>query len=379
MLCDKTGISIVVATKGRVQLLGELLQSIWVARQKYKGESETIIVDDSNERDSQEIKAICNKYDAKMTFFTPSVAGKRNYGANIAKYDIILFLDSDCIVTENILEEHAKLYIHKNVGAVVGLLEFIGEENWFWKAVVKSSFVKIFGMPALHNNLPWGPTANFSIRKDLFFRLNGFDEDFPNKPGGEDVDLGLRLTKLGYTIKCTSKGLVYHNKKTWIPVKDMFLRCWHYGVAEYFLLKKHPDFTEFILFRKIVLYIFMILLFVPLFCFNLKHLLLIPLIPFLIPLDICVNSFLTNLFIKSRRTSFFKQVVIQCLMLTYDLGIFTKCIRKCKVTYLFKKMVYLDENGRDIYSDELRGTWINIVSLIITLLILVLVYKFIKI
>jgi glycosyltransferase involved in cell wall biosynthesis len=105
VFCDKSGISIVVATKGRVQLLGELLQSIYRARQKYQGESETIIVDDSNEKDSQEIKVLCNKYDAKMTFFTPSVAGKRNHGAKLAKYNIILFLDSDCIATENLLEE----------------------------------------------------------------------------------------------------------------------------------------------------------------------------------------------------------------------------------------------------------------------------------
>ena len=57
------------------------------------------------------------------------------------------------------------------------------------------------------------------------------------------MDLGLRITKKGYVFKCSKDGLVYHSKKTWIPVKAMFKRLWHYGAANYYLAVKHPDYT----------------------------------------------------------------------------------------------------------------------------------------
>lgn len=56
---------------------------------------------------------------------------KRNVGAREAKYDIVLFLDSDCIATPNLLNEHYKMYTDDHVGAVAGLLEFVGEDTWF--------------------------------------------------------------------------------------------------------------------------------------------------------------------------------------------------------------------------------------------------------
>ena len=43
------------------------------------------------------------------------MAEKRNVGAREAKYDIVLFLDSDCIATPNLLNEHYKLYTDDHV------------------------------------------------------------------------------------------------------------------------------------------------------------------------------------------------------------------------------------------------------------------------
>ena len=85
--------------------------------------------------------------------------------------------------------------------------------------------------------------------------VGGFDRSFPDKPGGEDVDMGLRITKKGYVFKCTKDGLVYHSKKTWIPVKAMFKRLWHYGAANYYLADKHPDYVMRIMPRKTMLYL----------------------------------------------------------------------------------------------------------------------------
>ena len=202
-MMNLNGISIVIATKGRVKLLGDLLESVYTARSNFNGASEVILVDDSSEKDVIEIEAMCKKYDAQRIEFGPSVAEKRNVGARNAKYDIVLFLDSDCIATPNLLNEHYKLYTDDHVGGVAGLLEFVGEDTWFWKSVEKSPFVICFGFPRWMQEVPWTPTANCSVRKEIFEMVGGFDRSFPDKPGGEDVDMGLRITKKGYAVSYT--------------------------------------------------------------------------------------------------------------------------------------------------------------------------------
>ena len=84
-------ISIVIATKGRVKLLIELLESIRVARDNYPFQSEVLLIDDSSEADRKRIEEACGLYDAKMYYYSPSVSGKRNFGVKMAVYDTILF------------------------------------------------------------------------------------------------------------------------------------------------------------------------------------------------------------------------------------------------------------------------------------------------
>ena len=104
------GISIVIATKGRVKLLRDLVVSVQEARENFNGPSEVLLIDDSCEEDVAAIEDMCQKYDARRIEFGPSVPEKRNVGAREARYDIILFLDSDCIATPNLLNEHYKYF-----------------------------------------------------------------------------------------------------------------------------------------------------------------------------------------------------------------------------------------------------------------------------
>ena len=121
------GISIVIATKGRVKLLEDLLISVKEARSNFEKPSEVLLVDDSKAEDVVAINEMCKKYDARRIEFGPSVPEKRNVGAREAQYDIVLFLDSDCIATPNLLNEHYKLYTDEKVGGVAGYLEFVGD------------------------------------------------------------------------------------------------------------------------------------------------------------------------------------------------------------------------------------------------------------
>ena len=362
-MMNLNGISIVIATKGRVKLLGDLLESVYTARSNFNGDSEVILVDDSSEKDVIEIEAMCKKYDAQRIEFGPSVAEKRNVGARNAKYDIVMFLDSDCIATPNLLNEHYKLYTDDHVGGVAGLLEFVGEDTWFWKSVEKSPFVICFGFPRWMQEVPWTPTANCSVRKEIFEMVGGFDRSFPDKPGGEDVDMGLRITKKGYVFKCTKEGLVYHSKKTWIPVKAMFKRLWHYGAANYYLADKHPDYVMRIMPRKTMLYLVGIIaiLFSSIIKMN-------PMLLFMIPawlvVDISLTSIFFNTFASYKSTDFLHQFVVQLLILDNELGYVVKCLQKGKPSYIANDVVYFDGQLDGFLDNGAIAVWCNLVSFI---------------
>lgn len=356
------GISIVIASKGRVKLLEELLISVKEARENFNGPTEVLLIDDSNEKDVKQIERICKTLDVTRIPFGPSVPEKRNVGARAAKYDIVLFLDSDCIATPNLLNEHYKLYTDEKVGGVAGYLEFVGEDTWFWEAVNKTPFTICFSFPKWMNTVPWTPTANCSMRKKVFEEINGFDRSFPDKPGGEDVDLGLRMTKAGYVFKCTADGLVYHSKKTWIPVKAMIKRLWYYGSANYYLTEKHPDYVMDIMPRKSYLYL------MASFAVIMTSLLMLnPWVLLTLPLwfaaDIMLSAAFINKFAAYKGTSFLKQCVVQLLILDNELGYVWRCIEKRKFSYINKDAVYFDGQMDGIQDTSSIMAWCNLTSL----------------
>lgn len=361
---DLNGISIVIATKGRVKLLEDLLISVQEARRNFEGATEVLLIDDSNSDDVVAINGMCEKYEARRIEFGPSVPEKRNVGAKEAQYDIILFLDSDCIATPNLLNEHYKLYTDEKVGGVAGYLEFVGEDTWFWQAVDKTPFTICFSFPKWMDTVPWTPTANCSMRKKVFEEINGFDRSFPDKPGGEDVDLGLRMIKAGYIFKCTADGLVYHSKKTWIPVKAMFRRLWYYGSANYYLTDKHPDYVMKIMPRKTFLYIIGILAILGLSLISLNPWTLLT-IPAWIILDIMLSAVFINKFVPYKKTSFLKQCVVQLLILDNELGYVWTCLKKGKPNYINKDIVYFDGQMDGIQDTGSIMTWCNLASLLI--------------
>ncbi|MCL2424712.1 MAG: glycosyltransferase [Oscillospiraceae bacterium] len=363
-MTEQPGISIVIASKGRVKLLGELLESIQIARNTYDGSSEVLVIDDSKPQDAERIRAHCEKYDTHTINFGPSVSGKRNLGAREAQYELLLFLDSDCIATSQLLNEHVKPYANSEVGGVAGPLEFVGTDTWFWKAVEKSPFVTSFGLPALLDEVPWAPTANFSIRKGLFTELGGFDESFPNKPGGEDVDLCLRMTKQGWCIACSKEGLVYHSKSTWIPVKDMFRRLWHYGNADCYLTERHADNSMATVPRRLLIYVAMLILLSVCAIFSSWWLLVA--FPLWLLLDISLTSILINKFATNKRTNFAQQVAVQLMMLTNEAGYLYRCLRKKKPQFWFLQLVHFDGQMEDIQ----RNSTINMWSLLIVILLI---------
>ncbi len=239
-----TPVSVVIITQGRVPLVEALLCSLDEARAELAATSEVLVVDDSRPSDAEALRRACSAHGARyVAAGSPSVSAKRNQGAGEAAFPVVLFLDSDCLATPPLLVEHARRYDDPAVHGVLGLLEFDGPGTEACAAVDLTPFAGSFGWPREYATVSWGPTANLSVRAASFAALGGFDETFPPRPGGEDVDLGLRLTARFGRLACAPEARALHTRYTWNSFRGNLRRFFQWGVADRYLVVRHPQRT----------------------------------------------------------------------------------------------------------------------------------------
>ena len=121
----------------------------------------------------------------------------RNLGVLKAKYEIIIFIDSDLIVLDNFLVSHVdKLLLSWEkqnkkcftYGSVINTSNFNNPESESYKLIDIS--------------YAYFATGNVAISKDLILNIGLFDTSF-SLYGWEDLELGERLKKIGTRlIKC---------------------------------------------------------------------------------------------------------------------------------------------------------------------------------
>ena len=131
---DAPSFSIVIPYYETGENFSRCLYFLKQAISKYPGESEVIVVDDGSVHrklldyidDKKEIRTIVFKDNRGRT-------EARNAGVAAAKNELILFLDSDVLVDEDLLINHAKLHIearrHKLKAICIGFFEFADRES----------------------------------------------------------------------------------------------------------------------------------------------------------------------------------------------------------------------------------------------------------
>lgn len=241
------GLSIVVPTYGRQDLVKALLESISEDAGNTDFDVEVIIVDDSPASDAAAIRTIGEAYGA-IVYDSPTqnVGGKRNFGLQQASHDLVLFLDSDVTIRLGTLDAHVRRLVDSgnDVAGCLGKVEFVGKETYAWRVIEAMQLTLPFSYPDVSVYVPWGPTANLSVRRASFLEVGGFDTTMP-RYGGEDVDLGLRLADRGLRIITCSEAVAEHAIETWSTWRQNLHRLWSFGLADYHLLIRHPSRSFF--------------------------------------------------------------------------------------------------------------------------------------
>lgn len=240
------GISVVIPTKGRPQLVDELLASLTREKASIPHPVDIAVVDDSNEADRTRIRASCEKYNAAYITGPRRVGAKRNLGAAATRHPIVLFIDSDCCAAPGLLAEH--LAAHENgsprVGAVAGPTLMLGDPIGHWSVMQESRrYNQPYTWPLKYSRLLWCTTSNLSVKRSVFEKVGGFDETTFTVVGGEDIDLGVRLAEAGYYVAAAPEAVVSHAREMpglWPIARRMFT----YGEADTYLCVRHPNRRE---------------------------------------------------------------------------------------------------------------------------------------
>lgn len=235
------GLSVIIPTYGRASLCRELLLSLSKSQEYCSVPTEIWVVDDSpNPKDAASIQTSCRSVQAQYCQFKGSVAQKRNWGAKQARYYILLFIDSDCIATPDLLQSHWISYQkNPNQAAAIGSTEFCGRKNWLWQAIRLTPYLNSFSLAEFYMPVLWGPSNNLSCRKVDFEQLKGFDELSPQPLGSEDVDFGYRLYYQGKTMMTCPGARVYHSTETWNTLTQVLIRLIRWGRGEAYIIERY--------------------------------------------------------------------------------------------------------------------------------------------
>ena len=243
--------SIVTPTWNRSELVDALLKSLYDERMRYsQGEVEVLIIDSSIGEERERIIASCEKYSAQYISGDDSVRKKRNKGIKTAKYDHILFIDSDVTVEPGILDEYVEAYknpYNVKLGGVLGYTEFTGQRTFWWRILERTNLVNSFSFARNYPFHSWTIGNNVSFKKSVLEEIGMFEENFPFKLGGDDLDMTYRVTKAGYMISSAPNAITYHSRKTWNNYKAVHDRAKRWGTMENFIVERHPE-----LYKKVI-------------------------------------------------------------------------------------------------------------------------------
>lgn len=163
----------------------------------------------------------------------------RNTGVDKASGDLILFLDDDMIADPSLVSQHINSY-QKTNGIIVGTQledhDRMKTDFQRFKASLSKKWMSQLGKSFTKLSTPFITAANFSISKDNFKALGGFDEKLTDC---EDYDLAIKAFETENNIYYNPQCVAWHQDL--ITCKGYIKRLKEYRKAILYLLEIYPD------------------------------------------------------------------------------------------------------------------------------------------
>jgi GT2 family glycosyltransferase len=249
-------VSFVVPTFRRPDALETTLAAL--ARTDFSREQlEVIVVDDGDDAETRSVVERFREQLPGIRYLSQpnrGAARARNNGAREAQGDVLIFLDDDIVVEPEHVQGHLAVQGTFERALVNGHWEFspdvaaqleatafgrfrIGVERWVKDGIAKA--------PLGDGRLaPEAVTAcNLSVDRELFWRLGGFDEEFPYA-GYEDQELSHRAAEAGCQLVYDPAIRLLHNDRR-VTLRQFCARQERGAMTAVVMAAKHPaDYAD---------------------------------------------------------------------------------------------------------------------------------------
>ena len=230
--------SIIVPVFNRPDEVDELLESLLSQEEK---DFEVIIVEDGSQ---VPCKKVCDKYADRLDlhYYYKENSGpgqSRNYGAERAKGDYLLILDSDVVLPKGYIRAVSE-ELDREPADAFGGPDCAHESFTDTQKAISYSMTSFFttggirgGKKKLDKFYP--RSFNMGIRRDVYQELGGFSK----MRFGEDIDFSIRIFKAGKRCRLFPKAWVWHKRRT--DFRKFWKQVYNSGIARINLYKKYPD------------------------------------------------------------------------------------------------------------------------------------------
>lgn len=230
--------SIIVPVFNRPDEVDELLESLLSQEEK---DFEVIIVEDGSQ---VPCKKVCDKYADKLDlhYYYKDNSGpgqSRNYGAERAKGNYLLILDSDVVLPKGYIRAVSE-ELNREPADAFGGPDCAHESFTDTQKAISYSMTSFFttggirgGKKKLDKFYP--RSFNMGIRRDVYQELGGFSK----MRFGEDIDFSIRIFKAGKRCRLFPEAWVWHKRRT--DFRKFWKQVYNSGIARINLYKKYPD------------------------------------------------------------------------------------------------------------------------------------------
>ncbi len=224
-------VSVIIPFRNYIPSIGRCINS--VKNQEYKN-TEVIAVSDKVKIKEMGVKGV----------LVPQCKGpgeKRNSGARIAKGDILFFLDSDCVLKKDSIQNLVKTFKEQKADAVSGKPLAPREGNMLGVVTGWEYEDRFNQMGECFVDV--AATTCLGVLKKPFNTTGGFKEYSQNEAIGEDWDFSTRFRKKGFKIFHTNKVEVFHEHVS-EPLGKWFKKRILHAKYRIIHLKRYEKFTD---------------------------------------------------------------------------------------------------------------------------------------
>lgn len=208
-------VSVIFPTLDRDEILLDSLLD--VLKQDYPAYE--IIVVDQTKSPKREVLEFVQKNQQKINYIHLMQKGSpnaRNVAAKAAKGEILIFLDDDIRINQiDFIAKHVRNYQDERVGLVGGrVVETSGRQRGNQDEVGK---LKFWGLKKIthfdskrRQEIDHAPGGNLSVRKEIYFAVDGFKTIYGGNAHLEETDFSLQVKRAGHKLIFEPEASLIH-------------------------------------------------------------------------------------------------------------------------------------------------------------------------